>query len=149
MTLRPATAADAADLAALEVAAFGADGWSVASVAAELAAPTRYVVVSEHAGSVVGWGVLLLGDPADVLRLAVAPHARRQGVGRALLADLLTYAGDRRVLLEVAAKNVAARALYAGTGFVEIDRRPGYYGAGTDAVVLSRAAGGTGEPATR
>lgn len=146
MILRPATPADAADLAALEVAAFGPDGWPASSVAAELAAPARYVVVAVDAGAVMGWGVLLLGDPADVLRLAVAPHVRRQGLGRALLVDLLAYAGDRRVLLEVAAGNVAARVLYAGTGFVQIDRRPGYYGAGADAVVLSRAPGEAAPP---
>lgn len=138
MTPRLATAADAAAVLALEAAAFGVDGWSADSVAAELTAPTRYVVVAERGGGIVGWAVLLVGDPADVLRLAVLPGARRRGVGREVLGALLEHAGERSVLLEVEAGNSAARALYAAAGFTEIDRRPGYYGPGRDALVLSR-----------
>ena len=40
------------------------------------------------------------------------------------------------MLLEVAADNDAAQALYASAGFVEIARRPGYYPGGRDAVVM-------------
>lgn len=149
MTPRLATAADAAAVLALEAAAFGVDGWSADSVAAELTAPTRYVVVAERGGGIVGWAVLLVGDPADVLRLAVLPGARRRGVGRELLGALLEHAGERSVLLEVEAGNAAARALYAAAGFTEIDRRPGYYGPGRDALVLSRAPVDTQERAPR
>lgn len=149
MTPRLATAADAAAVLALEAAAFGVDGWSADSVAAELTAPTRYVVVVERGGGIVGWAVLLVGDPTDVLRLAVLPGARRRGVGRELLGALLEHAGERSVLLEVEAGNAAARALYAAAGFTEIDRRPGYYGPGRDALVLSRAPVDTQERAPR
>lgn len=149
MTPRLATAADAAAVLALEAAAFGVDGWSADSVAAELTAPTRYVVVAERGGGIVGWAVLLVGDPTDVLRLAVLPGARRRGVGRELLGALLEHAGERSVLLEVEAGNAAARALYAAAGFTEIDRRPGYYGPGRDALVLSRAPVDTQERAPR
>lgn len=140
MTLRLATPGDAAAVVALEVDAFGADGWSADSVAHELAAPTRHAVVAQEAGVLVGWGVLLAGEPADVLRLAVAPLARRRGLGRALLDALLAYAGDGSVLLEVEADNSAALRLYASAGFAPIDRRRGYYGAGRDALVLGRGA---------
>ena len=37
--------------------------------------------------------------------------------------------GATRVFLEVAEDNLAARALYERTGFVEAGRRPGYYAA--------------------
>jgi ribosomal-protein-alanine N-acetyltransferase len=42
------------------------------------------------------------------------------------------------MLLEVDAHNEAALAFYRRHGFLEISRRPGYYRAGTDAVVLAR-----------
>jgi ribosomal-protein-alanine N-acetyltransferase len=40
------------------------------------------------------------------------------------------------VFLEVAAKNMAARGLYEGLGFVRVGERRAYYGDGGDAVVL-------------
>jgi ribosomal protein S18 acetylase RimI-like enzyme len=139
VTLRAATVHDADALVALEASAFGADGWTRGAVLHELTSAWRYVVVAEHSGASVGWGVLLESDVCDVLRVAVAKPVQRQGIGRALLDALLNRAGSRAVLLEVAADNTAAHALYAGAGFVEIDRRPAYYGPGRDALVLSRA----------
>ena len=50
-------------------------------------------------------------------------------------------AGADRVLLEVAASNVAARELYRAHGYVEISRRRAYYADGDDALVLARALG--------
>ncbi|MBK5217865.1 MAG: ribosomal-protein-alanine acetyltransferase, partial [Propionibacteriales bacterium] len=44
-----------------------------------------------------------------------------------------------RLLLEVAADNTAALAMYADHGFVEISRRHGYYTGGRDAVILQLA----------
>ena len=38
----------------------------------------------------------------------------------------------------MSADNDAALAFYAGEGFVEIDRRRGYYRDGSDAVVMER-----------
>lgn len=137
MRLRTATTADTAGLVAVEAAAFESGGWRHAAVLHELTAAWRYVVLVEDAGTVLGWGVLLESDVCDVLRVAVTPQTRRRGVGRALLNALVDRAGPRRVLLEVAADNAPARALYAAAGFVEIDRRASYYGAGRDALVLS------------
>jgi ribosomal-protein-alanine N-acetyltransferase len=137
--LRAGTVEDAAALVAVESAAFGTDGWAHAAVLHEVTASSRHVVVAEHADALVGWAVLLEGDVCDVLRVAVAKPAQRRGIGRALLDTLLTRAGSRPVLLEVADDNTAAQALYAGAGFVAIDRRPAYYGPGRDALVLSRA----------
>ncbi|MDP3371055.1 MAG: ribosomal-protein-alanine acetyltransferase, partial [Brevundimonas sp.] len=49
--------------------------------------------------------------------------------------------GATRLFLEVAEDNMAALALYAGAGFVEAGRRPGYYarphGRPRDALVLA------------
>src|SRR5262249_13192140 len=81
---------------------------------------------------------------AEILTLGVLPRFRRRGVGRSLLAavtDRLARAGGARLLLEVAADNVAAQALYRDAGFLEVGRRPGYYqrasGQAVDALLLA------------
>ena len=88
------------------------------------------------------------GPEAELLTLAVHPRARRRGLGRALVAAFEAEAAARgaaEVLLEVAATNHAARALYARLGYVAVGRRPGYYRrAGAppvDALVLRRGLG--------
>lgn len=129
-----------AAVAALEADVFGADAWSPAQVAEELAGPGRRTWVLEEGGAIVGYAVTWRsGDVVDLQRIAVHPAHRKQGLARALL-DAAVAAGraDRadRMLLEVAAGNAAALGLYAAAGFVEIDRRRRYYADGADAVVL-------------
>ena len=143
----PATLADAAELAVLEAATMGGEAWSPAQVAAELDAAERgarvvRVLRDVDGGELAGWcDLAVAGDSADLLRIAVHPDARRAGHGAALLnvaTDALPREVDR-VLLEVAAGNAAARALYDRHGFVEIARRARYYRDGSDAVVMQRA----------
>lgn len=88
----------------------------------------------------------VIADEAELLTLAVAPPARRQGLGRGLLAHFLDEArrrGATRAFLEVAADNGPACALYQAGGFAEDGRRRGYYrgpdGVVVDALLLSRA----------
>lgn len=138
MTLRPARPADIADLHRLERLVFGDDAWSEQSVRSELAGAGSVAWVAEADGVVVGYAMARSGDVVDLMRIAVHPAHRRRGVARELLAGVLVDP-VARVLLEVGATNEAALALYAATGFVEIDRRPRYYRDGTDAVVLARA----------
>ena len=69
-------------------------------------------------------------DAADVMNVAVAPEARRQGVARALLEALearLRARGVASLSLEVRPSNGPALALYESLGFTEAGRRPGYY----------------------
>ncbi|MDN7120043.1 GNAT family N-acetyltransferase [Nocardioides sp. ChNu-153] len=144
--LRIARPADVPRLVALEAALFGVDAWSADLVADELTGPGRTVVVAAGdvtAGdAIVGYAVLgVAGDVADLLRIGVAPEARRTGVATALLAavlDVARQAGAERLLLEVAAGNAGAVAFYAHAGFAEIHRRPRYYRDGSDALVLQR-----------
>lgn len=67
---------------------------------------------------------------AEILTLATVAGQRRLGAGRALVQEILVQAavlGAGALFLEVAQTNVAARALYAGLGFLEIGRRERYY----------------------
>lgn len=85
-----------------------------------------------------------VADEAEILTLAVRPGARRRGVGAELVARGAAQAvarGARRLFLEVADDNEAARALYARAGFEEAGRRPRYYaradGSRRDALLLA------------
>jgi ribosomal-protein-alanine N-acetyltransferase len=78
------------------------------------------------------------GGEAEILTLAVAPQARRRGLGRLLIGMAARHArelGADSLFLEVAADNIAAQALYRGVGFAAVGRRKAYYG-GQDADVL-------------
>jgi ribosomal-protein-alanine N-acetyltransferase len=133
VNVRPATAADLDALAALEADLFGADAWSGASVAAEVAAGRVLVADDEDiAGYVV---TLAAGDVLDLLRIAVSPDRRRHGLAHSLLAAAST---GRRMLLEVSERNEGAIAFYATEGFTEIARRDRYYRDGSAAVVMER-----------
>lgn len=90
--------------------------------------------------------VRVAADEAELLTLAVAPEARRQGIGGTLLAEALERAAGRGAVtmyLDVAADNAAALALYRSAGFVQTGRRRAYYrapdGRRTDALLFARA----------
>ncbi|WP_243634655.1 GNAT family N-acetyltransferase [Roseicella frigidaeris] len=142
----PAGAADAAALAALHAEAFPpAETWGPDAIALMLGMPGAFGLWVPGAGFVLARAA---GGEAEILTLAVRPPARRRGLGGALLAGALAGAvarGAAAMFLEVAAGNAAARALYAGQGFVEVGRRRRYYPDGSDALVLRRVL--TGPPA--
>ncbi len=67
---------------------------------------------------------------AEILTLATALSARRNGYGQALITAALKILKNRNIptlFLEVAEDNMAARALYSTCGFSPIGRRPAYY----------------------
>ncbi|WP_232823651.1 GNAT family N-acetyltransferase [Dyella sp. C9] len=66
------------------------------------------------------------GDMLYLAHLAVSPELRGQGVGRALIDQLVGLArgvGGRRVTLDVAASNPRAEALYRRCGFAVVGER--------------------------
>lgn len=74
--------------------------------------------------------VSIAADQAEILTIATAKTARRQGLGRGLIdraIEQLREQGTAELFLEVAEDNVAALALYREVGFQPIGRRPGYY----------------------
>jgi len=69
-------------------------------------------------------------DEFDIIALGSAAHARRRGLARSLIAEMLRSAhrfGLRRVLLEARASNWAAINLYQSHGFIVGRTREGYY----------------------
>lgn len=67
-----------------------------------------------------------LGKDAGLFGMWVAPEARRAGVGRRLVDEVIGWARTRpvaRVVLEVATDRAAPRALYERCGFRDTARR--------------------------
>ena len=124
---------------------FGTEAWSRSSYQAEVDDKRhRYYVAAEDAdGVLLGWaGVLIIGETAEILTVGVVPEGRRRGIARRMVDALLDEAirrGATEAFLEVRVDNVAARALYVGTGFAEIGMRRGYYDGGrVDAVTMRK-----------
>jgi [ribosomal protein S18]-alanine N-acetyltransferase len=145
LLLRQMTTADLDRVMRLELALFGEESWSRQMLIGELGQQpdSRLYLVAEDDGQLVGYaGLLAAGGQADVLTIAVDTARWGQGVGSALLRQLLAEATSRgctEVFLEVRADNARAQRLYHWWGFSEIGVRRGYYQpSGTDAIVMRR-----------
>ena len=135
----------AADLAAAIHARSVDASWSAETIGGLLAQPGVFGVLALADDAPQGFVLCrAVADEAEVLTLAVLPAARRRGHARALLATAMAQAsaaGAARLLLEVAADNDPALALYRSLGFAPVGRRKGYYthaaGVPADAVVMA------------
>lgn len=143
--LRLMTDTDLDRVLKLEAALFAEEAWSREMLAGELALQpaSRHYLVAEEGETLIGYaGLLLAGDQADVLTIAVATSWWGRGVGTQLLTALLAEARRRacaEVFLEVRADNMRAQRLYKWWGFAEIGVRRGYYQpSGMDAIVMRR-----------
>lgn len=144
--LRRATPADLDAIMAIEERVFENDAWSRDIMAAELGDRHGHYLVAvrvDDPSDLVGYAGLRSprGEPqADIQTIAVAEHARRQGLGRVLLQSLIAEARDRgaaELFLEVRADNPGAQSLYGMLGFEPIAVRPQYYQPdGVDAIVM-------------
>ena len=129
-------------IAELEKLCFS-DPWSEQSIASELENPLSLWLVAVEAGEVAGYvgSQTVLGE-TDMMNLAVAPEARRQGTGRALvlaLVEALKKKASHSLTLEVRASNIPAQKLYASLGFSQVGRRPKDYGnPREDALILRK-----------
>ena len=121
----------------LETEAF-THGWSSQSWEQEIASHFVAVARSQDGDLIGVVAMSAVADSAELLRIIVAEPSRGTGVGTALLEYGLAWAktqGTAAVFLEVSAGNDAAIGLYERSGFVYVDRRTDYYGAGDDALV--------------
>ncbi len=134
-----------ADLARLHAETFlSPRPWTAAEFAGVLGGPGAFLL-TEGAAFLVGRAA---GGDAELLTLVVPATARRQGLGRRLLAGFEAEAVRRAArdgYLEVAADNGPARALYGAAGWREVGRRRAYYarpgGAPVDALTLAKRFG--------
>jgi [ribosomal protein S18]-alanine N-acetyltransferase len=113
----------------------GAGHWDLRDYAAELASEhSKVFYMTEPAEGFVLYRIV--ADEVEIMNLAV--RLKGMGHGRALLESFLALpllgSPVRKIFLEVAASNHAARKLYAGLGFSETGLRRAYYRSGEDAV---------------
>ena len=128
--IRDAAASDLDALEGLEKACFS-DPWSREVFAAQLPDERHEFLVAECGGRLLGYVTMMcVLDEGDISNVAVEPGARRNGIGRELVSEMLRRAERRSlaaVMLEVREHNEAAIALYDEAGFVPVGRRRGYY----------------------
>lgn len=106
------------------------EAWTRNQVLGILAMPGVRLTLAEMAGAAIGFALVrTVLDEAELLLLAVAPAARRRGVGAALLRAVIADSAGRGVALlhlEVRAGNEAIK-LYSKSGFTKVGERRDYY----------------------
>ncbi len=120
--VREATPADLPEIAAIQSASPQAAAWEPSGYLAQSC------LVALWDGTPVGFVVYrrTAEEEWEILNLAVAPVARRAGIGTALAEEVVRRCpGD--VFLEVRSSNTAARKLYKSLGFSEVGARSAYY----------------------
>lgn len=126
----PMNLSHVSQIAELEKLCFS-DPWSERSIASELENSLSLWLVYEENGAVLGYiGSQSVPPESDMMNLAVAPQARKQGLAQALVRELmhsLHRQGIESLTLEVRVSNQPAIALYTKLGFEIVGRRPRYY----------------------
>jgi len=131
VTVRAAEEGDLVAIHVIEQASFS-DPWVLEGFRNLLDHPRAKVEVAIGGdGGLLGYAVAwYVADESEIANIAVAPHARRRGVGSLLLDRILQAAADfgaKTVFLEVRESNDDARKLYEARGFEIAGRRPRYY----------------------
>ncbi len=105
--------------------------WSAHDFAGLLADPQTCLLQRMAGDAVLAFALFrVVCDEAELLTLATAPKAQRQGLGRQLMRAGLAQIRQRGAhvcFLEVAADNAPAIALYTALGFLKVGERRGYY----------------------
>lgn len=130
------TAAHAPVLAVIHAAGDPPNAWSADVFSLQLATPGVFGLLDPAGAYVLA---RVAADEAEILSIATCPAVQRQGRAAALLHAArvrAAAAGAATLVLEVAVRNAAARALYAAAGFEPVGRRARYYQDGDDALIL-------------
>ena len=139
VSVRPYSALDLPAILEIEQASFPVP-WKEAFFLSEIQNPCSCFLVARQENQVTGYlCAWLVADEVQILRIAVHPTHRRQGVGRSLLLATLAEArqeGARFASLEVRKSNLSALAFYDEFGFHQVATRRRYYENGEDALLL-------------
>ena len=125
LSIRDATREDLERLEELEALCFSVP-WTREMLESQLPDGQHVFLVAEEDGKILG-------------NVAVDPAARRRGIGRALIAELIWRAQALAlsfVTLEVREHNEPAIRLYAGFGFEPVGLRKQYYDAPKENALL-------------
>jgi ribosomal-protein-alanine N-acetyltransferase len=144
VTIRPATLADIPSMMHLDRQSPTAAHWTDVQYrqALQSEGPARLLLVGESSSDILGFLVARHLPPEwELENIAVAPTARRKGLGKRLLGALLSAARESSssaVFLEVRESNAAARTLYEKAGFKPAGRRKSYYANPVEDAVVYR-----------
>jgi ribosomal-protein-alanine N-acetyltransferase len=147
ITYRAMIPLDVPVVASLEKEIFKDDPWSIGQFKEEISnngITRHYLVACDSKHQIIGWAGAMCaaeGSDTDILTIAVDPDYRVRGIARHMMTSLIDWAYSKnspKILLEVETKNLAAQALYISEGFEVIAERKDYYGAGVDALVMSK-----------
>jgi ribosomal-protein-alanine N-acetyltransferase len=142
ITYRQANAFDLPVFASLDKELFPYSPWSASQYKEEFSSSTRHFVVAvDDQQSIIGYAGVFApgGTEADVLTVGVIPAHRGKGIARQLMAMITDWAkqqGSIAMMLEVKVDNQDAIGLYESLGYLKLNTRKDYFGAGLDAVVM-------------
>ena len=130
MIIRKMTADDVKFAAEIEKLCF-VHPWSEQSVKDEMEKENSVFLMAFEGENPIGYvGLSVVFDEGYMGNLAVIEAYRRNGVGRALMQELLNECVKLELAfatLEVRASNTPAVNLYESLGFTEVGRRKNYY----------------------
>lgn len=130
MIIRPWKKEDLPILAKVEEECFS-DPYTLSMLESEFSSPVTTYFVLEENGEILGYGGYgAVLDAADIMTIGILPKARRRGLGRCLLDQLIESMAEKevkKVWLEVRVSNAPAIALYKESGFREMGIRKEYY----------------------
>lgn len=149
IVIRPLTYADLPRVMAIERRSFPT-AWSLSMFVLELSKPSGVCLAAIDGNELVGYLICArYAEAYHLMNVAVDPDRRRQGIGKALIDEMLERVGaDASVTLEVRVSNSGAIALYESYGFRSVGTRRRYYAdTGEDAIIMWRAIGAPWEAA--
>jgi len=118
-------------LSTLHRACFPEDPWDASAITKIMDMAGFFGRIAWGGETPAGFALALgLGAECEILALGVVRERRRAGIGSALVDSICSEARQLDadcVLLEVAVDNMAALALYAARGFIQVGRRRNYY----------------------
>jgi ribosomal-protein-alanine acetyltransferase len=140
ISTRLARVSDLTAIVSIEDRSFAKDRFPRRNLRRLLASRSVTAILAESGSAPAGYALILFRAGADVARLysiAVDPTARGRGAAKALIeagAEAARKRGATRLRLELRSSNAPAQRLYERAGFTILERKPGYYADGEDAI---------------
>lgn len=139
LQIRPMKVEDLPEVSRIEAEIFSMP-WSQKGFEDSLKKEDTYYLTVFFRDKIVGYcGMLQVLDEADITNVAVLEPYRGQGIGFAMLDELLRCGEERGIVnftLEVRESNVAAIALYEKLGFENCGIRKNFYEKPTENAVI-------------
>lgn len=138
MEIKEFTSKYVSDVAEIERQCFS-NPWSETVLEGELKNDCSHIYVAVDGGKAVGYAMLyIVCGEADIVRVAVLPSHRRQGIAEKLLQKSFEVNHTDAVFLDVRESNAPAIRLYKTLGFEDTGIRKNYYSNPTENAILMK-----------